>query len=83
VPETRVCYSLAFDGDASPFGETAYQVAQAYAFREENDRAFSWLERAYAQHDGALVGIKHDPLLKNVHRDPRWPVLLNQMHLPN
>jgi tetratricopeptide (TPR) repeat protein len=27
--------------------DSAYQIAQAYAFRGESDKAFEWLERAY------------------------------------
>ena len=33
----------------------AYQIAAVYAFRGEADRAFEWLERAYAQRDGGLT----------------------------
>ena len=30
---------------------SAYQIAEAYAFRGETNVAFEWLERAYEQHD--------------------------------
>ena len=33
-----------------------------YAFRGEADGAFTWLERAYAQHDGGMFLVKVDPL---------------------
>ena len=45
----------------------AFQVSQVYAFRREADRAFEWLERAYAQRDGGLPEIKGDFFLKNLH----------------
>jgi TolB-like protein/DNA-binding winged helix-turn-helix (wHTH) protein/Tfp pilus assembly protein PilF len=60
----------------------AFQVAQAYAFRGDPDRAFEWLERAYIQRDGALVTVSFDPLLGNLHRDRRWAAFLKKMHLP-
>jgi TolB-like protein/DNA-binding winged helix-turn-helix (wHTH) protein/Flp pilus assembly protein TadD len=60
----------------------AYQVAEVYAFRGESDRAFAWLERAYAQHDSGLTLIKGDPLLKNVRSDPRYAAFLKKMRLP-
>jgi serine/threonine protein kinase len=50
----------------------AYQIAEVYAFRVEADRAFEWLEGAYAQRDIGLTYMKGDPLL-NLERDPRYP----------
>jgi len=51
----------------------AVQIAWAYAFRQENDRAFDWLERAYRQHDGGLAWTKANFALESLHTDPRWP----------
>jgi adenylate cyclase len=64
------------------YGETAaYQVAEVCAWRGENDKAFEWLERARRQRDPGLVGSQHDPLLKNLHADPRWNTFLHTMGL--
>ncbi len=60
----------------------AYQVAEAYAFRGETDKAFEWLERAYIQRDGGLTDLKVDPLLKSIRKDPRYKELLKKMKLP-
>lgn len=62
--------------------EMAYQIAEVYAFRGEADRAFEWLERAYAQRDGGLSQMKGSPLLKNLERDPRYAAFLKKMRLP-
>jgi hypothetical protein len=51
---------------------SAYQIAEVYAFRNESDKAFEWLDRAYAQRDSGLIGTKVDPLLKSLHSDPRY-----------
>jgi tetratricopeptide (TPR) repeat protein len=59
-----------------------YEIAALYAYRGQNDNAFQWLERAYEQRDGSLIRIKTDPLLRNLHRDPRWPKFLKKMNLP-
>ena len=59
----------------------AYQIAQAYGYRDDKDRAFAWLERAYAQRDSGLALVKRDPLLDKLHPDPRWPVFLRKMGL--
>jgi TolB-like protein/DNA-binding winged helix-turn-helix (wHTH) protein/Tfp pilus assembly protein PilF len=63
-------------------GTGAFQIAEVYAFRGEIDTALSWLERAYAQRDGALTVIKGDPLLRSLESDPRYNALLKRMHLP-
>jgi eukaryotic-like serine/threonine-protein kinase len=60
----------------------AYQIAEVYAFRGEADKAFAWLERAYAQRDAGLAQMKGDPLLKNLEADPRYTAFLKKMRLP-
>jgi hypothetical protein len=51
--------------------EGAFQIAEILAFRGEINRAFEWLDRAYAQRDGGLTEMKGDPLLKNSRTG--WP----------
>ncbi len=64
------------------FGETAaYQIAEAYAYRNDKDKAFEWLERARQQRDAGMPIMRADPLLKNLHGDPRWDGLLHSMGL--
>jgi adenylate cyclase len=60
-----------------------YQIAEAYAFRGESDEAFAWLEKAYEVSDSGLNSTLIDPLLSNLHDDPRWPDFLDKMGLPN
>jgi TolB-like protein/DNA-binding winged helix-turn-helix (wHTH) protein/Flp pilus assembly protein TadD len=62
--------------------DSAYQIAQVYAFRGESDKAFEWLERAYKQRDPGLTQIKNDPLLKILRHDQRFIELLKKLHLP-
>jgi hypothetical protein len=62
--------------------DAAYQIAAVYAFRNQSDEAFEWLERAYAQRDGGLIETKMDPLLKNLRKDPRYIALLKKLNLP-
>jgi TolB-like protein/cytochrome c-type biogenesis protein CcmH/NrfG len=59
----------------------AYQIALVYAARNDADRAFAWLERAFIQHDGGLTWVKDDPLLKNIENDPRYKAFLRKMKL--
>jgi TolB-like protein/DNA-binding winged helix-turn-helix (wHTH) protein/cytochrome c-type biogenesis protein CcmH/NrfG len=60
----------------------AYQIAEVYAFRNQSDEAFEWLDRAYAQRDSGLIETKVDPLLKNLHSDPRSVAFLKKLNLP-
>jgi serine/threonine protein kinase/Tfp pilus assembly protein PilF len=61
----------------------AYQVAEVCAYRNEKDKAFGWLERAYKQRDGGLAQIKGDPLLRNIEKDPRYTAFMKKMKLPD
>ena len=61
----------------------AYVTAEVYAFRNQSDKAFEWLDRAYAQRNDGLIVTKVDPLLKNLHNDPRYASLLKKLNLPN
>jgi TolB-like protein/DNA-binding winged helix-turn-helix (wHTH) protein/Tfp pilus assembly protein PilF len=63
-------------------GSDAYGIAVVYAFRNRSDEAFEWLDRAYAQRDGGLVAMKVDPLLKNLHSDPRYAAFLKKLNFP-
>jgi TolB-like protein/class 3 adenylate cyclase/Tfp pilus assembly protein PilF len=64
------------------FGWTAaYQVAEAYAYRNEVDNAFEWLERAYAQRDPGVPLSARDVILRSLHADPRWQPFLRRMGL--
>ena len=60
-----------------------YSIAVIYAFRNQSDEAFEWLDRAYAEHNDGLIQTKIDPLLKNLHNDPRFATFLKKLNLPN
>jgi TolB-like protein/Tfp pilus assembly protein PilF len=59
----------------------AYQIAEVYAYRNDKDHAFEWLERARRQRDAGLPGLRADTLLPNLHDDPRWDAFLRTMGL--
>ena len=65
------------------YGETmAFQIAEVFAYRKEMDRAFEWLDRAFALRDGGMADLKNDPLLKSLVGDPRYAALMKKMRLP-
>lgn len=59
-----------------------YLIAEVYAIRNQRDEAFEWLDRGYARHNDGLILTKVDPLLKNLHNDPRYGTLLKKLNLP-
>ncbi|HEY4051724.1 MAG TPA: tetratricopeptide repeat protein [Acidobacteriaceae bacterium] len=61
---------------------SAYQIAEVYAYRGEPDKSFEWLDHAYEQRDAGLPEIKSNPLFKNLNHDPRYTELLRKMRLP-
>jgi TolB-like protein/Tfp pilus assembly protein PilF len=63
--------------------DATYQIAEAYAFRGEIDDAFDWLDHAYEIRDPGLTRMLIDPLLANLHNDPRWEQFLDKMGLPH
>jgi TolB-like protein len=58
-----------------------YQIADVYAWRRENDKAFEWLERAYQRHDGGMGYVTYDRFLANLRTDPRYAALLRKLKL--
>ena len=76
--ESEAALQALIDG----FGWTAaYQVAEVHAYRNEVEKAFEWLERAYAQRDPGVVYTSTDKLLRPLHGDRRWQPFLQRMHL--
>jgi TolB-like protein/cytochrome c-type biogenesis protein CcmH/NrfG len=62
-------------------GDSAFQISQVYGWWGDKDKAFQWLDRAYVQHDGGLIVVKVDPLLKSLRPDPRYKDFLREMNL--
>ena len=58
----------------------AYYVAMVFAWRDDSDSAFKWLQRAVDEGQDVDT-IKTEALLKNLHEDPRWEELLTRLGL--
>jgi len=59
--------------------DSSKQIAEVHALRGDLDAAFDWLERSYAQRDGALCEIKTSLYLRLLHEDPRWGAFVRKM----
>ena len=61
----------------------AFPIATIYAWNQDADTAFEWLDRAYEQRDGLMSNVLMEPLLGKLHDDPRWLELIDKMGLPH
>jgi len=78
VAESEAALQTLIDG----FGWTAaYQVAEVHAYRGDVEKAFEWLERAFAQRDPGVMFTATDRFLQPLHTDPRWQPFLQRMGL--
>jgi len=63
-------------------------VAHVHAFRNEQDAAFDWLEKMFQLPRGPVLGSADlidatiDPMLNNLHGDPRWEQFRMKVGLP-
>jgi tetratricopeptide (TPR) repeat protein len=58
-----------------------YSIAQAYMRMGEKEKTFSWLEKAYEEHDSGLVSLAVEPMFDPIRSDPRFKDLLRRMKL--
>jgi serine/threonine-protein kinase len=59
----------------------AFTIATVYAYRNQRDQAFEWLNRAYAEHDSNLCATATYPFMRNLRGDPRYTALLKNLHM--
>ena len=60
----------------------SFHIAEVYAFRNQFNEAFEWLDRAYGERDAGLIQTKVEPLLKSLRHDPRYAALLKKLNFP-
>jgi len=58
----------------------AFYIATAYAWMNDADSAFEWLQRSVDQRQ-PMLGIRTDPFLTSLHNDVRWNSLLTETGL--
>ena len=59
----------------------AFQIAEIYAYRNELDKAFKWLEQALSLRDSGLAGTLGNPAFFGLRTDPRWGAFLEKLGL--
>lgn len=56
-----------------------YNIAYIFAYRNEVDLAFEWLDKAEEYKDTGLTDIINEHLFFNLHEDPRWLPFLERL----
>jgi len=67
----------------SEYGNDSWpNIASIYAFRNEKDAAFKWLDLALKNRDATTLEILNYPEMENLWGDPRWNAYINKLGLP-
>ena len=56
-----------------------FEIAQAFAWRNEPDSAFEWLDRSLAKYRLQVLMSNQNPEFRNLHDDPRWGEFLRRI----
>ena len=59
-----------------------FQVAEAYAYSGDTERAFEWLDKAITLHDPGVVWSRRDDLFASIAGDPRFAAYLRRLNMP-
>ncbi len=63
-------------------GGSAYQIAEIYALRNDENATFEWLDRAWSNRDTGIHHLLYSPLLLRYKDDPRFAALCRKVGLP-
>jgi adenylate cyclase len=62
--------------------QVAYDIAEVYALRNEPDRVFDWLNRAWTIRDSDIAYLLFDPFILRFKDDPRFAAFCRKVGLP-
>jgi TolB-like protein/Tfp pilus assembly protein PilF len=60
----------------------AYNIAEVYALRNDADKTFEWLARAWSNRDPGITSLLNDPFILRYRDDPRFAAFLSKVGLP-
>src|SRR5262249_22242751 len=63
-------------------GGAPYQIAQAYALRNDAKETFAWLDRAWSSRDTGITSLLFDPFILRYKDDPRFAAFCRKVGLP-
>src|SRR5436309_208734 len=63
-------------------GTSPFQIAADYGLRNEPDKMFEWLDRAYTERDSGLTQLLVTPFILTYKNDPRFAAFCQKLKLP-
>ena len=63
-------------------GTAPYQIAEAYALRNDAKETFAWLDRAWSNRDPGIQYLRYDPFILRYKDDPRFAAFCRKVGLP-
>ncbi len=73
--------ALEVRADVPEMGTNLKEIAMVYGGLGELDRAFDYLDRAYAEHPANLLTLSRDPAADPLRQDPRFDELMKKLGL--
>ncbi len=61
---------------------SAYQIAEVYALRDDARATFDWLDRAWDNRDGGIQYLLYDPFILRYKDDLRFAAFCRKVGLP-
>jgi TolB-like protein/Flp pilus assembly protein TadD len=62
--------------------QSAYQIAEVYALRNDAKATFEWLDRAWTNRDSGIQYLLFDPFISRYKDDPRFAAFCRKVGLP-
>jgi TolB-like protein/Flp pilus assembly protein TadD len=63
-------------------GDSAFQIAEVYALRNDAKATFEWLDRAWSSRDAGITTLLYDPFILRYKDDPRFAAFCRKVGLP-
>lgn len=75
-------WAMAGEAAAKQRNVSCIMMVYVYGVLGDNDRAFAWLEKAYAQHESSLQSLKTFMAWDPIRSDPRFGEMMRRLGLP-
>jgi len=62
--------------------QVAFEIAEAYALRNDEENTFVWLDRAWTNREADILFLRFDPFLQRFANEPRFEAFCKKVGLP-
>jgi TolB-like protein len=82
VESSLILGELQNKSEVTASGSSAFYTAMIYAVMGNKDLAFTWLEKAYRNHEVEMYWLKVEPPFESLRGDPRYQAMLDKVGFP-